>query len=120
MSKPLNKQERKGKVAAIVGYLTIFGSILALFLNSEENKTKFGSFHVRQGLGLNLVFILFGVILNGVFEYLSETQNLMVASAFYLAYFILWVYGFVAAVSGQQKRVPILGNLFQTTFKSLT
>lgn len=120
MSSPLKKPERKGKTAAIVGYLTIFGSLLALFLNSEENKTKFGSFHIRQGLGLNLVFILFGVILNGVFEYLSEFQNLMVGAAFYLAYFILWIYGFVAAVSGNEKKVPILGELFQKTFKNLT
>lgn len=120
MSKPLRKPEKKGKTAAIVGYLTIFGSILALFLNSEENKTKFASFHIRQGLGLNLLLILFGVLINGVYEYLSEIQNMTVGGAFYLTYFILWVYGFVAAVSGSTKKVPIVGHLFQNLFKNLT
>lgn len=120
MNPPLKEPEKKGKIPAIVGYLTIFGSILALFLNSEENKTTFGSFHIRQGLGLNLMFILFGVLINGVYEYLSDFQNLSVGAAFYLTYFILWLYGFIAAVSGNTKKVPLVGTFFQKTFKNLT
>ena len=120
MNEPLKEPERKGKTAAIVGYITIFGSILALFLNSEENKTKFASFHIRQGIGLNLVFILFGVLSAGVFYYLSEFQVQMVGSAFYLSYIVLWMYSFIAAASGNIKKVPIFGNLFQKLFKNLT
>ncbi|WP_127844745.1 hypothetical protein [Psychroflexus aestuariivivens] len=114
------KKERKGKSAAIVAYFTIFGSILALLLNSDENKTDFGSFHVRQGLGINLVFIFLGVVVNGIFDFLSETQNIMVGFAFYLFYFILWIYGFIAAVSGKKREIPIIGNLSQKIFKNLT
>ncbi|MFN2261989.1 MAG: hypothetical protein ABR595_08005 [Psychroflexus sp.] len=114
------KKERKGKTAAIVAYFTIFGSILALLLNSDENKTDFGSFHVRQGLGINLLFILIGVVVNGVFDFLSDLQNMMVGFAFYLFYFILWVYGFIGAVSGKKYQIPIIGSLSQTIFKKLT
>lgn len=114
------KKERKGKTAAIVAYFTIFGSILALLLNSTENKQEFASFHIRQALGINLLIILFGVIINGVYDSLNDTLNIMVGSAFYLAYFILWIYGFIGAVSGKKNKVPLIGNLCQTVFKNLT
>ena len=114
------KKEKKGKSAAIGAYFTIFGSILALLLNSAENKTDFGSFHVRQGLGVNLLFIFIGVIVNGIFDFLSDLQNIMVGFAFYLFYFILWIYGFIGAVSGKKYEVPIIGSLSQKIFKKLT
>lgn len=115
-----NNHEKKGKTAAIVAYLTIFGSILAIFLNSEENKTKLASFHIRQALGLNLMLLLFGVLANGVYDYLSAFQNMTVGAAFYLSYFILWIYGFIAAVTGETRKVPIVGIFFQQIFKNLT
>jgi uncharacterized membrane protein len=71
-------------------------------------------------LGINLLIILFGVIINGLYDSLTETLNLMMGSAFYLAYFILWIYGFIGAVSGKKNKVPLIGNLCQTTFKKLT
>lgn len=114
------KQERSGKTAAIVAYFTIFGSILALFLNSDENKHKFASFHIRQALGINILLILIGVIVSGLPQSVSDLQSLMISSPLYLAYFILWIYGFVGAVSGKKNKVPLIGNLCQKTFKKLT
>lgn len=114
------KKEKAGKTAAIVAYITIFGSILALFLNTDENKHEFASFHIRQALGINLLIILFGILINGLYDSLTETLNLMIGSAFYLAYFILWIYGFVGAVSYKKNKVPLIGNLCQNTFKNLT
>ena len=46
----------KSKNTAIVAYLTIIGSIIAIFMNQEENKSEFSSFHIRQALGLFLSF----------------------------------------------------------------
>jgi uncharacterized membrane protein len=114
------KKEKSGKTAAIVAYFTIFGSILALFLNSDENKHEFASFHIKQALGINLLIIFFGVVINGLYDSLTDLQNMMIGSAFYLAYFILWIYGFVGAVSYKKNKVPIIGDLSQTIFKKLT
>lgn len=110
--------EKAGKTPAIVAYLTIFGTILALFLNSET-KSKFANFHIRQALGINLTLILFGILVNGFGEYFSETMNLMVGSAFYLCYFMLWIYAFIGAVSGKKTLIPIAGNFFQKFFQKL-
>lgn len=112
------KPEKAGKTPAIVAYLTIFGTILAMFLNSET-KSKFANFHIRQALGINLTLILFGILVNGFGEYFSDTMNFMVGSAFYLCYFILWIYAFIGAVSGKKTLIPLVGNFFQKFFQKL-
>jgi hypothetical protein len=47
------------KNTAIIAYLTIIGSVIAIFMNQEENKSEFASFHIRQALGLFILFFGF-------------------------------------------------------------
>ncbi len=51
----------KGKNAAIVSYITIIGSIIAIFMNQDENRSNFASFHIRQALGIFLTFFFIGI-----------------------------------------------------------
>lgn len=102
----------KSKNTAIIAYLTIIGSLIAIFMNQEENKNEFSSFHIRQALGLFLSFLLLGYFI-GYFD------DWTVTSAFYIFYFILWIYGFLGALQGEKKIVPLVGNFFQSTFKNL-
>ena len=39
-----------GKNTAIISYLTIIGTIIAIILNNDK-KNDFASFHIRQALG---------------------------------------------------------------------
>ena len=102
----------KGKNTAIVSYLTIIGSIIAIFMNQEENRSEFASFHIRQALGIFITFFLLGYPI-GYFD------SWMISSAFYVFYFILWIYGFVAALQGEAKLIPLLGEQFQKIFKNI-
>jgi uncharacterized membrane protein len=102
----------KSKNTAIVAYLTIIGAVIAIFMNQEENKSEFGSFHIRQALGLFLSFFLLGY-------FVGYANSWTVTSAFYLFYFILWIYGFVGALQGQKRLLPLVGEFFQSLFKSL-
>lgn len=104
--------ENQNKDAALVAYLTILGTVIAIFMNNEEKKTEFASFHVRQALGIFLSFFLLGY-------FVGYADSWTVSSAFYLFYFILWIYGFSGALSGQKRLIPVVGVFFQTTFKSL-
>lgn len=104
--------ENLNKDAALVAYLTILGTVIAIFMNNEEKKTEFASFHVRQALGIFLSFFLLGY-------FVGYADSWTVSSAFYLFYFILWIYGFSGALSGQKRLIPVVGVFFQTTFKSL-
>lgn len=107
----MDNTTEQGKTNAIISYLTIIGCIIAMVMNSEH-KNPFASFHIRQALGLQLLFFALGYPV-GTFD------SWMVSSAFYLFFFILWIYGFLGAVSGRMNEVPLLGSLFQKLFKSL-
>ncbi|GEC79503.1 membrane protein [Flavobacterium aquatile] len=104
--------ENQNKDAVLVAYLTILGTVIAIFMNNEEKKTEFASFHIRQALGIFLSFFLLGY-------FVGYADSWTVSSAFYLFYFILWIYGFSGALSGQKRLIPVVGAFFQTTFKSL-
>ena len=41
---------KENNTPAIMAYITIIGSIVAILMNTEEKKTEFNSFHIRQGL----------------------------------------------------------------------
>ena len=99
------------KNAAIVAYLTIIGAVIAIFMNNE-NKSAFASFHIRQALGIFLTFFLLGYPI-GYFD------SWMISSAFYIFFFILWIYGFLGALNGEEKKVPLVGDFYQNLFKSL-
>ena len=101
----------QNKNAAIVAYLTIIGAVIALFMNNE-NKSSFASFHIRQALGIFITFFLLGYPI-GYFD------SWMVSSAFYVFFFILWIYGFMGALNGEEKKVPLVGDFYQIIFKSL-
>jgi uncharacterized membrane protein len=102
----------KAKNTAIVAYLTIIGSVIAIFMNQEENKSEFASFHIRQALGLFISFFLLGY-------FVGYANSWTATSAFYLFYFILWIYGFLGAVQGHKRELPLVGGFFQNLFKNL-
>ncbi len=97
---------------AIIAYLTIIGSVIAIFMNQDDEKNEFVSFHIRQALGLFLSFFLLGYFVGSVDSWTAT-------SAFYIFYFILWVYGFSGVLQGEKKLLPIVGSFFQNTFRSL-
>ena len=101
----------QGKTLAIVSYLTIIGTIIAIIQNSE-NKNTFASFHIRQALGLSLLFMLLGTLVSGF-------DSWAVTGPFYLFFFALWVYGLIGAIQGRMTLIPFLGPFFQNLFKSL-
>lgn len=102
----------KGKTTAIVSYITIIGSIIAIFMNQDENKSEFASFHIRQALGIFLTFFLLGYPI-GYFD------SWMISSAFWIFIFILWIYGFLGVLSDEKKIVPLVGDIYQKMFKNL-
>jgi len=100
-----------GRNTAIVAYLSIVGTVIALFMNNED-KHPFASFHIRQALGIFVFFFLLGYFV-GYIDSWTATLG------FWVFVFILWLYGFITALSGQARPVPFLGEFFQKIFKSV-
>lgn len=100
-----------GKSIAITSYILIVGVLIALSMNSE-NKNPFASFHIRQGLGLTVTFIILGVSI-------SSFESIFVAAPMWIFISILTIYGIFTAAKGETTPLPLLGNLFQKVFKSI-
>lgn len=114
MENPGNQTPTTGtdpKVVAIVSYITIIGWIVALVLNNP--KSDFGSFHVRQSLGIFLLVFASGVVM------IVPVIGWIAGVAGYILAFVMWILGLISAVQGEKKLVPLLGAQFQEWFKAL-
>lgn len=103
------------KTRGIVSYLGLIGWIIAIATNSPKEEQT--SFHLRQMLGLMLLVIPV-YILAFVFVWVPVLGWLLIM-AMYAVTFVLWVLGFISALQGERKEVPVVGALFQDWFKSL-
>lgn len=104
------------RTVAILTYITIIGFIIAIVMHSSK-KTPLGSFHLRQGLGLfvtGLVIWLPCLIIS-----LIPFVNLLMILIWPLvglSLFVLWILGLIAAVNGQMKPMPVVGEYYQKWF----
>ncbi len=96
------------RTIAIVAYLTMIGALISITMNLEP-RYEFSRFHTRQAFGLHLGFLGFAL-------FLSQWFNPYAWVALYIAYFVLWLYGFVGAIQGRKKLVPLVGSYFQHWF----
>ncbi len=97
-----------GKPAAVWSYLTFVGLLIAFSMNGES-KNPFAAFHIRQALGLNILYVLLMVPM-GFFN------NLYISVPLFLSFFALWLFGIISAFQGKTQPVPLLGELFQKAF----
>lgn len=108
----MNDTIEKGKTAAITSYILGIGVFIAMSMNAED-KNAFASFHIRQGLGLTLTFISLGLII-------SNFDSLLISAPMWICISVLWSYGIFSAIKGETKPLPLLGDLFQKWFKSIS
>lgn len=108
----MNNNIDEGKTAAITSYILIVGVLIAMSMNSE-NKNPFASFHIRQATGLSITFISLGLIVNNF-------DSLMISATMWLFVSVLWAYGIFSAINGETKPLPLLGEIFQKAFKSIS
>lgn len=101
---------KEGKTTAIISYLTWIGTIIAFVMNNGK-KNHFASFHIRQMIGL----CIFSIINSFLIVSFSKTASYIIG----IILFVLWLIGFIGAINGNYKKVPLLGEQFQEWFKRL-
>ena len=106
-----NQTVNEGKTIAIISYITFIGNIVAFIMNSSK-KNSFASFHIRQMIGLLLLSIINKYL---IYDFLGSMAGWIVG----VLLFVLWVIGFLGAIQGEEKRVPLLGDYFQDWFKNI-
>ncbi len=101
------------KTVAILSYLTLIGFIVAVVLHGNK-KTKLGTFHLRQALGL-LVTAIGCWVINVMLAFIPIIGWITII-VIWLGLFALWLMGFIGAASGQLKPIPVLGEHYQKWF----
>lgn len=96
---------KDGKNVAIISHLFLIGWVIALIMNST-NKTEYGSFYLRQVVGLMLIGLIVGLI-----PVVNIFGGLLV--------FIALIMSFVSSLSGKMKPTFLLGNQFQDWFRTI-
>jgi uncharacterized membrane protein len=79
---------------------------------NNDTKNSFASFHIRQALGIHITYFVLGA-------FVSIFDSWMVSYSFWIFIIILWGYGLVTAIQGEQKEVPLLGAQFQKWFSTV-
>ena len=97
------------RTVAILSYITIIGFIAAIVIH-QSRKTELGAFHLRQVLGLALTATAGAVA--AVVPILGWIVWFLVA----IAVFVLWLVGLLAALRGDMRPVPVLGEHYQRWF----
>ncbi len=106
-----NTTVNEGKTIAIISYITFIGTIIAFIMNNDK-KNSFAAFHIRQMIGL----ILLGIVINLI----ARIANLgLISTVLGLVPLVFWVLGFIGVLQGEEKKVPLLGDMFQEWFKGI-
>lgn len=99
------------KTVAILSYITVVGFIIAIVMHGNK-KTALGAFHLKQVLGLFLTAVAAALIaiipIIGWFCWIILWIGLV----------IFWLIGFLGAINGSMKPVPILGAKYQEWFRN--
>jgi uncharacterized membrane protein len=106
----------------VLSYLSLLW-IVAYFLNAKE-KSKFASFHIRQGLGILSIylavwamFLVIGIVLGGSLGILVLLGTL--SSIIYLALLVLIIIGIYNVLQNKTIALPVVGKLFEQWFAGL-
>ncbi len=116
-----------GKTVGIISYLTIIGWLIAFFAMHQNHKTELGSYQLRQTLLFHIVSIVVYWILAMLFTALFFSSGLatgwfsivLVNWIVRIVFFILWLIGFIGAVNGEKKPIPLFGEKAQSIFSTI-
>ena len=111
-------EQDKGKTVGILAYCTLIGFIIAIVMNGDQNnKSELGIFHIRQALGIYLTGVALGFA--SIILVLIPFLGWLALLTFQIMLFVFWILGLIAAINGEKKAVPILGDYYQNLFKGI-
>ena len=106
------KEIEQGKTIAIISYILFIGPLIAMSMNSED-KNKYASFHIRQGFGLTLTFIVLGISI-------SYFNSINIALPMWIFVLVLMSYGIFSAAKGSITPLPLVGKLYQNFLSGIS
>lgn len=115
----INLNSDNGKTVAIVSYLTIIGWIIAYVMYGNK-KQQLSAYHIRQSLGIMITGVLFYVLqFMLLFVPFIGWLISIIMIPLGLLLFVAWIMGLIAAINGEEKPVPYIGNKIQDILSSI-
>ena len=115
--------EDTGKTAGIISYFWIVGWLVAYFGFHQNNKTGLGSYQLRQTLLLHIVSTIVWIVFNYMVIGIWYSSGYFLLTTLWwiirLGLFVLWIIGFIGAVNGERKPIPVLGDRAQGMFPGI-
>lgn len=105
-----------GKTAAIVSYISIIGWLISYFALNNP-KTSIASYHLRQTLLLYICAFAFQIIIYIVIFTIPFLAFIL--WLVWIGFLILWIMGLIAAINGEEKPMPLIGEKAQELFKNI-
>lgn len=100
------------KVQSILSYLGVFW--LVAFFAGKDQRNDLSIYHLKQGLGLFIVAIVFNIAAGIVLTLLPSLT--FIVSVIGVVFFIYMILGIITAVNEVKKPLPIIGKLFEDKF----
>lgn len=105
------------KTISIVSYVTIIGWIISYFVSKDQQpKSSLVTYHLKQGLGLFIVALLFNIALTIVITIVPALYLIGYVGYAFLALIII---GIINASNEQEKPLPVIGKMFENKFSFL-
>ncbi len=100
------------KVQSILSYVGILW--LVAFFAGKEERNDLSRYHLKQGLGLWIIAILFNI---AAYIVIIIAPDIALIPGFIIILFlILMVFGIINAANEVKKPVPLVGRLFENKF----
>jgi len=111
---------KEDTTVALLAYITpiafLVGIVIAIIMHSSK-KTALGAYHLRQSLGLIVTSLVLWIpcIIISMIPVVNMIMILL-GPAICITLFVLWIMGLMAAINGQQKPLPVVGEHYQKWF----
>jgi len=106
-----NQTNKQAKNIGVFSYLTIIGLVITYISNRHKNN-YFASFHIRQSLGLHILYFANKFIVYGYFGTFAGNIGRF-------GVLVLFALGFISALQKEVKFVPLFGEKFQEWFRNI-
>ena len=101
------------QVIAILSYIGILWVVAYVLYGNK--KSDYNMFHLRQGLGLFIIAIVF-YILSYILAFVPFLGSLIML-VLWIAVLIFMILGIINAANGEKKELPIIGKLISDNLK---
>ncbi len=95
----------EGKTIAIIGYITVFGLLIAYFMNMNKHNA-FAQFHIEQSMRIVILSVA-----NSLLGWILPPSLSIVTTLISLCILVLIILGIVNAANEKTEPLPVIGTI---------